>query len=166
MDFLKKFKEHYGVIYRIIATLDKGDLTQAYELIPTIRKVRTEFESEQALLAKFDCLQNCENYFETKLEELKNTVYQGLDQVFVEWDEAKFQSYIRCLYMYQTYYPSDETLSEQIPQILQKSIKLVRDKVIEMFVSQKSFLFTVFEGLLRNLNLLNRCIQQMKKEKN
>jgi len=138
VDFLKKFKEHFGVIYRIIATLDKGDLTQAYELIPTIRRLRTEFENEQALLAKFECLQNCENYFETKLEELKNSVYQGLDQVFVEWDEAKFQSYIRCLYMYQTYYPSDESLADQIPQILKKNVKLVRDNVIDIYTSQKT----------------------------
>ena len=143
MDFLKKFKEHFGVIYRIIATLDKGDLTQAYELIPTIRKLRTEFENEQALLAKFECLQNCENYFETKLEELRNTVYQGLDQVFVEWDEAKFQSYIRCLYMYQTFYPSDDSLTEQIPQILKKSVKLVRDQVIEIYATQKNATLTV-----------------------
>lgn len=154
---MKQFKEHFGEIHKIIAMLDKGNLTIAYQLIPAIHKAKLEFAKESSLLAKFGCLQNYEHYFETKLEVLKKELSQSLEQIFVEWEEAKFQACLRCYYMFQLYSRIESSLITQVPKIIKRGIKLARNQVIELYIHNKSL--TVIIELQICLN--DRYIQLM-----
>lgn len=112
-------------------------MTNAYQLIPSIQKIKQEFEKESSVLIKFDCLQNFEHYFDNRLEILKTDVRQGLEQIFIEFDEKKFRSYIICHYMFEIYSPCENSLTDEISDILRKSVKLAKHKVIETFIQSK-----------------------------
>lgn len=137
----------------MIQTLDNGDLTKAYEIVPVIKRAKAEFEKESALLNRFECLRNGEKYFENKLEELQDQVNQGLENIFMDWDEQKLESYLKFCYMSQTFYSSDTSLITRIPEIIKHSIKLTIKQVIELYVQNKTFAVRIFSSINNFYNL-------------
>ena len=133
---MRKFKEHFGEICKAVETVNKEDPKHLYEIIPLIKTAKAEFEKESAFLSRFDCLRNCEKYFDNKLADLKRTIRQGLTKLFVEWDESTFQAYMKCYYMLQFHYPAEPSLVDNIQKIVKASIKLTRKQAIEVFTQQ------------------------------
>jgi hypothetical protein len=96
---LVKFREDFGGIYKVINALDNDEFTHAFEIIPIIKRAKSEFEKNTEMAGKFECLKNSQGYLDGKLELLALNVKKGLENIFAEWNETKFESLLKCYYM-------------------------------------------------------------------
>ena len=105
-----------------------------------IKNAKAELEENSDMTMPFESLRNCDRYLDLKFENLVKNINQGFENIFVEWDQAKFQSYLKCYYMLQHHYPSEYSLLDKIPFIVKKNIKYARNKALEAFIPlEKSF---------------------------
>lgn len=128
------FKEKFGGIYKVINTLDNEEFTNAYEIIPIIKNAKEEFEINAEVAKSFECLKNCEDYLDTKFDKLQAKVRNGLEVIFTEWNEKRFEAYLKYFFMTEKSYPTIPTLISVIDDILKSSVKLARDKAVSLYV--------------------------------
>lgn len=58
----------------------------------------------------------------------------GLEVIFSEWDEKKFEAYLKYFFMTEECYPTIPKLAGQIEDILKSSIKIGRDKAVSFYL--------------------------------
>lgn len=132
--FLKEFKERFKRISEAIKVIENEDPTNAYEIISLIKNAKAELEENSDITMPFESLRNCDRFLDFKFDNLVKNINHGLDNIFVEWDQTKFQSYLKCYYMLQHHYPSEYFLLEKIPTVVKKNIKYARSKALEAFL--------------------------------
>ncbi len=131
---MRKFKEKFGGIYKVINALDHEDFTNAYEIIPIIKNAKEEFDKNADLAGSFECLRNCEDYLDSKFDKLQGKVRSGIAVIFTEWDENKFESYLKYFFVTEKCYPTIPTFLNQTEEILKNSVKIARDKAVSLYV--------------------------------
>lgn len=85
---------------------------------------------------QFSCLKNAQSYLDGKLELLSQNVRTGLENIFTEWNESKFESLLKCHYMLEQHTTTMPYLVNELEGILKNSIKIARKNVIKHFSKQ------------------------------
>lgn len=114
--------------------MDNEEFSNAYEIIPIIKNAKEEFESNAEVARSFECLKNCEDYLDTKFDKLQIRVKHGLELIFSEWDEKKFEAYLKYFFMTEECYPTKPSLTGQLEEILKSSVKIGRDKAVSFYL--------------------------------
>lgn len=147
--FLRRFKEKFGGIYKVINALDQEEFTNAYEIIPIIKNAKEEFEAYADTAQQFECLRNCEHYLDSKFDKLQQRVKNGVEVIFGEWNEKRFEAYLKYYFVTEKCYPTIKPLVQQFEDILKNSIKIARDKAVSLYLYGTSLIVrVVFESLL------------------
>eukprot|EP00330_Aristerostoma_sp_ATCC50986_P001466 CAMPEP_0114584152 /NCGR_PEP_ID=MMETSP0125-20121206/7873_1 /TAXON_ID=485358 ORGANISM="Aristerostoma sp., Strain ATCC 50986" /NCGR_SAMPLE_ID=MMETSP0125 /ASSEMBLY_ACC=CAM_ASM_000245 /LENGTH=104 /DNA_ID=CAMNT_0001778299 /DNA_START=479 /DNA_END=790 /DNA_ORIENTATION=+ len=84
LEFLVKFRQDFGGIYKVINALDGDDFTHAYEIIPIIKRAKSEFDRNNEVAENYECLRNANSYLDGKIESLSQNVRKGLENIFNE----------------------------------------------------------------------------------
>jgi len=145
---LRRFKEKFGGIYKVINALDHEDFTNAYEIIPIIKNAKEEFETNADVARSFECLKNCEDYLDSKFDKLQAKVRTGIEVIFTDWNEKKFESYLKYYFMTEKCYPTIPTFLSQIEEILKTSVKVARDKAVSLYVYGTSLIVKQIEKIV------------------
>lgn len=61
-------------------------------------------------------------------------VKSGIEVIFGEWNDKKFEAYLKYYYVTEKCYPTIPTLINQIEDILKNSIKIARDKAVSLYL--------------------------------
>lgn len=118
----------------MINALDQEEFTNAYEIIPIIKNAKEEFEAYADTAQAFECLRNCEHYLDSKFDKLQMRVKNGTEVIFGEWNEKRFEAYLKYYFVTEKCYPTIPTLVSQIEDILKNSIKIARDKAVSLYL--------------------------------
>ncbi len=92
---------------------------------------------------QFSCLKNAHSYLDGKLELLSQNVRKGLENIFTEWSESKFEALLKCYFMLEQHYTSMPYLATEFESILKDSIKIARKNVIKQFSKQAFQVFNI-----------------------
>lgn len=145
-----KFREDFGGIYKVINALDNDDFSHAYEIIPIIKRAKSEFDKNTNLAEQFECLKNSHQYLDTKLELLNQNIRKGLENIFTDWNEKKFESLLKCYYMLEQHYTSTPFLVNELETILKANVSTARKNAIKYFNKNA---FQVFDIHLNHFRL-------------
>lgn len=132
-EFLLKFREDFGGIYKVINALDNDDFTHAHEIIPIIKRAKSEFDKNTALAEQFECLKNSHEYLDAKLEQLNQNIRKGLENIFTDWNEKKFESLLKCHYMLEANYTTTPFLYNELENIVKANVSVARKNAIKYF---------------------------------
>ncbi|CAD8181445.1 unnamed protein product [Paramecium octaurelia] len=171
--------EKYKSIQRIKYTLEKlmilkqtfGQLAQAmnkyddnaYEIIPIMKETQNNINKYKLNELKLSCISD--NFFENKIESLKERIKQGILANFMKFDEKKYCSLLKSYYFIEKHYQMQSYLT-QIWGLAKKSISVTFKNAIKLFeqsyIPNKIYQNCQDEDLLQFYKLLySELVEQM-----
>ncbi|CAD8097723.1 unnamed protein product [Paramecium sonneborni] len=138
--------EKYKAIQRIKYTLEKlmilkqtfGSLAQAmnkyddnaYEIIPIMKETQNKINKYKLNELNLSCISD--NFFDNKIEFLKERIKQGILANFMKFDEKKYLSLLKSYYFIEKHYQMQSYLT-QIWALAKKSINITFKNAIKLF---------------------------------
>ncbi|CAK86515.1 unnamed protein product (macronuclear) [Paramecium tetraurelia] len=171
--------EKYKSIQRIKYTLEKlmilkqtfGQLAQAmnkyddnaYEIIPIMKETQNNINKYKLNELKLACISD--NFFENKIESLKERIKSGILANFMKFDEKKYYSLLKSYYFIEKHYQMQSYVT-QIWGLAKKSISVTFKNAIKLFeqsyIPHKIYQNCQDEDLLQFYKLLySELVEQM-----